>query len=227
MIYLTGDIHASFKDYRLGLLRYLKEDDIVIFLGDFGFNWNNTIMECFKDHFTKFSCTVLFLSGNHENFDILKSLPSKEMFGGEVGVFCEKVYHLKTGEIYTIDGKKFLVFGGALSIDKEYRILGTSYWEEEIPSIEDFHRARNNLIRNDCKVDYLLTHTCSDIVVKELFKFSKIFEDKTSIMIRVLESEIKSPYINYFGHFHEHVEKGNHKCLYTEMKAIELPEEIV
>lgn len=227
MIYLTGDIHANFRDYRLEVLSHFKEDDIVIFLGDFGFDWNYTIMECFKDHFTKFSCTVLFLSGNHENFDILNALPSKEMFGGEVGVFCERVYHLKTGEVYTIDGKKFLVFGGALSIDKEHRILGTSYWEEEIPSIEDFNRALDNLKKNDYKVDYLLTHTCSNKVIGELFKFTKVFEDKTSTMIRVLESEIKSPYINYFGHFHEHVEEGNHKCLYTEMKAIELPDEII
>ena len=137
MIYLTGDIHANFRDYRLELMSHLKEDDIVIFLGDFGFNWNNTIMECFKDHF-KFPCTVLFLSGNHENFDILNTLPTKEMFGGEVGIFCEGVYHLKTGEVYTIGNKKFLVFGGALSIDKEHRILGTSYWEEEIPSSQTY-----------------------------------------------------------------------------------------
>ena len=220
MIYLTGDIHANFRDYRLELMSHLKEDDIVIFLGDFGFNWNNTIMECFRDHF-KFPCTVLFLSGNHENFDILKSLPSKEMFGGEVGIFCEGVYHLKTGEVYTIDNKKFLVFGGALSIDKEHRILGTSYWEEEIPSIKDFHRALDNLKKNDYKVDYLLTHTCNENIIKDMFNYSKVIPDKTATMIRVLESEIKSPYINYFGHFHEHMEKGNHKCLYMEMRKID------
>ena len=221
MIYVTGDIHGNLRDYRLSLLSNLKEDDYVIFLGDFGFGWNNTLMECFNEAFPHFPCTVLFIAGNHENYNILKALPTKEMFGSEVGVFREGVYHLKTGEVYTINGKKFLVFGGALSIDREYRTLGVGYWEEEIPSLEEFNRALDNLKKNDYKIDYLLTHTCSENIIKDMFNYSEVIPDKTATMIRLIESKIKSPYINYFGHFHEHREKGNHKCLYLEMKGID------
>ena len=40
------------------------------------------------------------------------------MFGGQVGVLNESIFHLKRGYVYTIGEKKIFTFGGGYSIDK-------------------------------------------------------------------------------------------------------------
>jgi hypothetical protein len=68
--------------------------------------------------------TTLVVDGNHDNHDRLNQLPVEEKFGGKVGVIADSIYHLKRGEIYQIQDKKILSFGGAESIDKLSRIEG-------------------------------------------------------------------------------------------------------
>ena len=43
MIYVTGDIHANLDRERLDFFKSLKEDDVMIVLGDFGFSWNEQL----------------------------------------------------------------------------------------------------------------------------------------------------------------------------------------
>lgn len=216
MIYVTGDIHGSTTDYRLSIVKTLPKEDIVIFLGDFGYTWRKE----FIDNYSA-SCITLFIAGNHENFDILNSLPTKRLFGSTVGVLKKNVYHLRTGNLYNIEGKKFLVFGGALSIDKATRLNRISWWEEEIPSFTDMNRAVKNLKKVNGEIDYLLTHTCSEEVSDKFFFYKNDIGDPTCTMISEIEKHIKSPYINYFGHHHTHIERDNHICLYTEFKRLD------
>ena len=56
---------------------------------------------------------------------MLSQLPIEEKWGGKVGVIYTKskpLYHLKRGEIYTINGQTILTIGGAESQDKDIRI---------------------------------------------------------------------------------------------------------
>ena len=55
---------------------------------------------------------------------MLDQLPRERKFGGTVGVGGENIFWLRRGEIYEIAGQRFLCFGGALSVDKAYRIRG-------------------------------------------------------------------------------------------------------
>ena len=50
--------------------------------------------------------------------------------------------------------------GGAYSIDKRFREEGISWWPQESPSEEEFKSAKETLISNGRRVDYILTHTC-------------------------------------------------------------------
>lgn len=89
MTYITGDTHGKLEDLKERLKGLeLKEDDILIICGDFGFDWNEDLIEKWKAF--EHPYTVLFCDGNHENFDILNDLPSTEMFGSKVGIFAEK-----------------------------------------------------------------------------------------------------------------------------------------
>ena len=61
--------------------------------------------------------TVLFVSGNHENYDLLEAFPITEWHGGKVQLIFDSVIHLMRGQVYEIQSKKFFTFGGASSHD--------------------------------------------------------------------------------------------------------------
>ena len=45
MIYITGDTHGDLERFRKGRLRWLRRQDTVIVLGDFGFLWDDGLKE--------------------------------------------------------------------------------------------------------------------------------------------------------------------------------------
>ena len=75
MIYVTGDCHARFGKFSVGGFPEQKEmtrDDFVIVCGDFGGVWSNTSEEVWwLDWLSDKPFTILFVDGNHENFDRL------------------------------------------------------------------------------------------------------------------------------------------------------------
>ena len=58
----------------------------------------------------------------------------------------------------TLEGKKYLCFGGAESQDKEEREPGVNWWPQEMPSDEEYARCEKTLEENGWQVDYVLTH---------------------------------------------------------------------
>ena len=50
MTYICGDLHGSYNNAtEEKFLKGLKEDDILIVLGDFGWTWNTSFVEKFID----------------------------------------------------------------------------------------------------------------------------------------------------------------------------------
>lgn len=223
MIYFTGDIHAN-MDERKTFFDTLTENDILIVLGDFGYSWNKNIMQIWNDF--RFPFTTLSVLGNHENYSAIYEIyPRDNKFGGEVYKFNDNTFYLKNGEMYYIEGHKFLVFGGALSIDKAMRVPYISWWEQEQPTMADYNRALENLKKNDYKFDELLTHTGSNEEVFNMFMFSQRVKDTTQDMIENIIEEIKKnggKFNNhFFGHMHEFVEENygdyHSYCLYRQI----------
>lgn len=234
MIYVTGDTHGDFNDYRINhfVPKIMQKDDYLIICGDFGFDWNKSLIDNYQK--IKFNGTVLFVDGNHENFDILNSLPTKEMFESDVGVFCESennhTYHLRRGRMYEINGKKFFCFGGASSIDKEWRIIEemksnsyhTLWWEDETPTETEYDSAIDTLKKYDYKFDYFITHACNpDLKDFILGTYKKDFFDITEDMIGSIEWNIKEnngSYLgHFFGHYHMNCGSGKEHCLYDNI----------
>lgn len=228
MIYITGDLHGDFQDSRMETILNLTENDYFIVCGDFGFNWDKQMIEVYRN-FVKTKGTILFVDGNHENFDILNSLPTKKMFGDDVGVFCEDennhTYHLRRGGMYEIAGKKFFCFGGASSIDKPFRLLAMKrgnpkcWWEEETPTYKDLDNALDTLKKYNYTFDYFITHSCTpELKSIVLGTYKKDFFDNTELMIQNLELTIKENNGSYaghfFGHFHVDCGCGSEHCLY-------------
>ncbi len=222
MIYVCGDLHGTYdmaKIYNRNFPEsaYMKKgSDFLIQLGDFGLIWypkgvreydkNNSSMRELANKKYNF----LFLDGNHENHDLLNELEVVEKWGGKVGIIRfangKNIYHLKRGEIYTINNKKILTIGGALSIDRANRVEGLTWWSGELLSKADEDNIFKNLEIHNYKVDFILTHTAPFSIVKRiLYKYgmssTKLHDDPTTKVLEQVYARCEFKQW-HFGHFH-------------------------
>ena len=133
MVYITGDCHGNWRRFSSDIFPEQKEmtrNDYVIVCGDFGI-WHDTPDErWWLDWLAEKPFTVLFVDGNHENFDRLcggKDYPPEfetvDFLGGKAQKIRQNIYRLMRGYVFTIEGKKFFAFGGARSHDIKDGIL--------------------------------------------------------------------------------------------------------
>jgi hypothetical protein len=92
----------------------------------------------------------------------IKNLPELDIGIGEKVIMVKErapfIAYLKRGVAYNIDGHKFLALGGALSIDKDSRIPGIGWWENEMWS-EKEKKDIFKLLKKKNEFDYVLSHT--------------------------------------------------------------------
>ena len=110
--------------------------------------------------YTYLPYTVLFIDGNHENYDMLAEYSVSSWNGGKVQFISDSIIHLMRGQVYSIEGNTFFTFGGALSYDKDRRSPHESWWPQEIPTFEEYEEALENLSKVNNTVDYVITHDC-------------------------------------------------------------------
>jgi len=213
-VYITGDTHGDFSRFsskRFPDGKDLTKSDFVAIAGDFGGIWDLHFSKKQEQHWLNWldekPWTTLFLDGNHENFDRLYDYPQVEMFGGVVGKISDSIFHLRRGEVYEIDGRKFFVFGGGYSIDKVSRMPHVSWWPQEMPSFKEYKDGLDNLAKHNNGVDYILTHTCSSdafhLMKEHHTMFHKEVEEERQIREYFKEIENNVDYKHWYcGHFH-------------------------
>ena len=219
MIYITGDTHGDI-DYRklVSLIeKGLSYDDYLIICGDAGICWSSDTLQYFLSLYNVLGCTVIFVDGNHENFDMINSYPLVEYLGAIMHQIDKHIFHVLRGEIMSINGKKFLCIGGAVSIDKMYRVPHISWWKDEEITNHDIDNALNNLVKVDNKVDYVITHCCDTPTVLNAFHFRRdICTDQLTFIDKVVEYKHW-----YFGHYHFDRKIDKKKtCLYNNIVEI-------
>lgn len=209
MIYITGDTHIPVDIQKLSTKRFPKQkemtkDDYVIICGDFGGVWNGSNEEKYWLKWLKNkNFTTLFIDGNHENFEMLYNLPTVEFGGGIAHKVDDGIYHLSRGEAYSFNGKKFFVFGGASSHDKEYRTEGKNWWAAEMPSEQEYKFAEKNLKKNNYKFDFVITHSAPTSIQKEVAPTYEI-NNLTEFLEVVKKNVVCKKW--FFGHYHKDVE---------------------
>lgn len=147
MIYFTGDIHGNIDIHKLKNKNFTAtKDDYLIILGDFGCVWDGSKQDDYWLNWLEDKpYTVLFVPGNHENYDLLRSYPTEEWHGGIIRRIRPSVIMLERGYVFEIEGNTFFCMGGAVSIDKSYRKEGVSWWADEMPSTDEFNLAYKTL----------------------------------------------------------------------------------
>ena len=227
MIYITGDTHNSedmsnLSKANMELCCLEQKADYgaitaAIVLGDFGLPWHTAFVARDGIHptsstdkkllawYNKKPFKVLALMGNHDNYDMLKKLPPVAMFGSTVLKVSENVFYLKRGEVYTIEEKRFLVLGGALSVDKIYRIPHKSWWEEEAWSSAEEEALLAKIAAGERTFDYVLSHNGPTAGIASVEEYVKNGGEVIKDPVVAFNDQIDSM-ITYkkwfFGHWH-------------------------
>jgi len=227
LVYVTGDLHSHYHIEKLNSKRFpagrkLTKADYLIVVGDFGLLWQDPPTDRDKYYLEWLRAkgwTTLFLDGNHENFEMLGRLETREMLGGSVGVVNDSVFHLRRGNVYTIDELTFFIFGGARSYDKEYRVEHISWWSQEEPSYAEYMNADVNLTKHQNKVDYVLTHEAPASVIDQIYPNDLVDAYQ---LPRFLEDVVGRLEFKrwYFGHHHFDKAFDQFVCLFNRVREI-------
>ncbi len=252
MVYVTGDTHSDF--FRFDMENFHERDDMtlddfVIVCGDFGI-WHDSTEERDKLEFlSQMNFTLLFLDGNHENFDRLYSdeFPIVEFHGGMAHKIRDNIFHLCRGYVFTFGDKSFFVFGGAQSHDirdgvldpadfktkeqmiyrqydwflqgKQFRVKHQSWWPQEMPSKEEMDFGLQSLQEHGNSVDYILTHCCPHELAA-YFSFGKFKPDPLTRYFDTIHRSVQFRHW-YFGHYHmDESFFGEFTALYQRIERI-------
>ena len=227
MIWLCGDTHGSLDIDKveeffeaLECEQKVTKEDYLIILGDAGVCWGDEDRDDeVQEILHNLPCTVLWLDGNHENFDKIEGFPVEEWHGGKVQYIKNDIIHLMRGQIYEIQGKSFFVFGGGYSIDKHWRIPYVSWWPQEMPLEEEYEEGLSNLEKVNFKVDYVLSHTCpghiAHLLVADVLPGEEELQNYFDDLSQKLDFDMW-----YFGHWHMDQSEGKYRCLWYDIVEV-------
>lgn len=246
MIFVTGDCHGRYERFDSGHFTGQEEmdrQDYVIVCGDFGYWDRSSEQEYWLNWLEQKDFTLLFVDGNHENFEMLEELPMKEWNGGNVQFIRENVIRLMRGQMYQLQGKRFFTFGGAKSHDIQdgilkredpnlrekvlrleeagarYRIEHLSWWKEEMPSSEEMDAGFACLARHGWKCDYIITH-CAPTSLQAAFSLGTYHPDFLTDYLEEIRERCQYREW-YFGHYHQNLRVDEkHQMLYEEIRRI-------
>lgn len=207
---LAGDFHCDLN--HAGYISQIaKNQDIsrIVQVGDFGY-WPHTSPEYvprMDETLAKRGQTLVWIPGNHENYDALYALEDvTERTPEGFWKVAENIFYAPRGLRWTWDDTTFLALGGAHSIDKMMR-LGleqrsgrprTQWWPQELLTDEDVARA----ISGDGRVDVVISHDmpvgCDDVFT--LYKTDPEDHDNRRRVKRVVDHVRPKTLVH--GHYH-------------------------
>lgn len=235
MIYITGDMHGQIDASRFRFFaNFMNKEDTLIVAGDFGFVWHGKAGD--QRQLIKLSrvCkgTILFVAGNHENYNSLyEDYKIEDYKGFKVHSIKDNIKHIIPNQVFTLEDTVFLTVDGAYSIDREYRVLNNSWWEQEIPtptSLVEFVLAAE---AHKKEINYVISHEAPENLKAELLRGDNngvhIPKEYTNNMTAYLDGayDILRKQKNFkhwfFGHYHDDKTLiRNASCIYRTVELL-------
>jgi len=228
-IYITGDLHGASEliRFKTNHIKF-KKDDVILQLGDAEIIWSFNQKDISEEnkwlnwYEKNIPATLICIFGNHENFDrIIVEFKLERIYD----VYCKKVrkniFFIQNGSVLTINNKTFLSLGGASSIDKINRKKYIDWWpQEQMSSMKHYETLNYLKDRYKNKIDYVLSHTAPESIIKEHFKLLPDCVDNTSKFLEEIKNTIEFKKW-YFGHFHEDKKiDDKFTCLYKTIEEL-------
>ena len=207
---IAGDWHGSILAAK-GCIEQAVEEGCtrVIQVGDFGipFYTGNDFLERVSALAVEADIEVLFLDGNHENFDTVEKWVNtyKRDDRGLIPVLPNLTYMPRGSVWKDEDGLVYAVMGGAASIDRDWRTRGFDYFPQELISPDDVFRLFIKASYFENNIDVLLTHDCSD---RTDWGFALIPDSQSQMNRRVIDEilDYLKPDFHFHGHMHKRYE---------------------
>lgn len=209
MIRFIGDVHGKYNRYR-ELIRNVPRS---IQVGDMGVGFIGEISGRLLQN-PPYDAMVQgdhrFIRGNHDNPAV-----------------CAK--HSQWIPDGTIEGNMMFV-GGAVSIDRQYRIEGRSWWPDEELSYPALDVITGKYL--SVKPEVMVTHECPEEVAQEILqrlsipgvKLDPQFASRTRQAFQAMWSA-HSPKLWVFGHWHvpfDHVLRGTRFVCLPELAVLDI-----
>lgn len=183
-----GDVHGKYRQYK----RLIEDVPASIQIGDMGVGFRDYNKGEFKEN-PPFDAMAKgnhrFIRGNHDN-----------------PLVCSRhKFWIPDG---TVDDEGRMFVGGALSIDRMYRIPGYSYWENEELSTAELHLMMEVYYTKKPKM--MITHECPEFFAQEVMMgFNSLKIDDHSRTRQAFDAmfEMHKPDVWIFGHWHNSVRK--------------------
>lgn len=212
-IIFVGDVHGKFSTLEHYLHdRYKIENSIIIICGDFGIGFNkhnyyiDELNNKLNNKLLKFNNHLIVVRGNHDD---PKYFNNSNEFGSNIIL-------VKDYSIININGYNILCLGGAISVDRRYRIKDKTWRKDEKFILN------KELLSTISNIDYIVSHTSPQYV----FPYIPYIDDEYPILTHELARErldmneaydILSKNNNiskwFYGHFH-----SNQKSQYNNTR---------
>lgn len=216
-ILIVGDTHCSFYTIKnkIDIAKSIGGIDRMVIVGDCGL-WSGyegvVFIDEINEHARANNMFIFMIRGNHDNTDWWNATLSVAPTSNGFAYLRTKVLLAPTVHEWRWAGKQFASAGGAVSIDKDYRIEyerknGQKIWWPDEQLTDD--EVDNLVVRTSGRsVDYLLTHDCSN---RTPFR-GRLKPDIDSQIHRQRIDKVLmglSPRIHFHGHMHTKYEWMN------------------
>ncbi len=160
MIFVTGDKHAQLEPFISNVgFKSVKKGDILIVCGDFGFLWDKSEQEYKKlKWLSKRKYDIAFVEGCYDNMEIIEQYPVSVWNGGRVRLISKNIIYLMQGELYNIEGKKVLAFGGGFDSNLNFNLEENNWWPEKSSNKHNIDIVIRNIEKSNGEVDLVITH---------------------------------------------------------------------
>lgn len=205
---ILGDIHGGTRYLDWGLeMAVASGAEMMIQVGDFGFGFDDDLMDKVTEITDKHKIPLWAIRGNHDD---------PALFSQHVQGACFSI--IPDGFVTTIGSKRVAFLGGAVSIDREFRDEHIDWWKDERVS----PHIVNNWMYNQVKADVLISHE-APLIPANLngFKLPPRIErdcEEDRHLVH-MAAEILEPDVIYHGHYHKRY--TSHIHLYSKKTLIE------
>lgn len=225
-VYVLGDIHGDFGVISSWIKNNSIVDSIIVQVGDFGVGFHNRqseVLSILDDIITNTNNILFAIKGNHDNPSCFaeNNNVNVSIYGIDGELDCsdleqtirnfKSIHLLPDYSVVDINDEKWLFVGGAISIDRKQRIVGQSYWFDEIFVYDE---EKVSQLEN---IDRIIAHTSPDFCPPVNFTYivysfakndyglisdlKKERADVSKLFSKLKEKNALKSWIN--GHFHE------------------------
>ncbi len=239
-VVVCGDIHGAYEEMVFKLcIQYSMTNTLLIVAGDCGFGFEKPgyyeqTFSRVSRRLTKANNWIVMIRGNHDN----------PAYFQEQRIHHERFRCIPDYSIVTSCGHTILCVGGAISIDRTYRLAVDSrphpaktacYWADEMPYFDEETMAG---INSQYKIDIVVTHTspsfCELITKDGLLGWAQKdaallgdCERERAIIDKMFDTLLEAghPLAHwYYGHFHQSWNTTIYGIMFSMLDIMEFKE---